>query len=78
MGDIPFHMTGWGRIFFDRQLPALIKALEGIGGQMAIRNEREHDLVLLWKPENRDLRDALRARLSATQPDLFPGKEERP
>jgi hypothetical protein len=34
MSEIPFYATGYGRRFFESQLPRLIEALEKIGEEM--------------------------------------------
>jgi hypothetical protein len=39
MAGIPFHSTGYGRRFFDAQLPELIKNLGRIASEMAKKNE---------------------------------------
>jgi len=40
---IEFHQTGYGRRFFEGQLPALIKALERIADRMAENNMTRHE-----------------------------------
>ncbi len=43
MSGIPFHSTEYGRIFFDRQLPRLIKALERIADALEKQNNDEKE-----------------------------------
>lgn len=41
---IPFHETVYGKRFFDKQLPDLIKALTRIADALENKNEKkEHD-----------------------------------
>lgn len=46
MQEIPFHSTGYGRRFFDVQLPQLLRAIERLGDNVA-------ELTLEVKRQNR-------------------------
>jgi hypothetical protein len=57
---IEFHNTGLGRRFFEGQLPALIRALEAIGGQLMIQNEAQEPTTKVSTPSERhEVTDAM-------------------